>query len=78
MDTVAPATIDAAVDELAETLGLLTEPDEYYGYIIDLGRALEPLSEAEHSDAHKVRGCASQVWMVASRDGAGRLHFRGD
>jgi cysteine desulfuration protein SufE len=35
------------------------------------------LSEAEHSDANKVRGCASQVWLV-TEPGEGRIDFRGD
>jgi cysteine desulfuration protein SufE len=78
MDTVAAATIDAAVDELADELELLGDWEQRYRHLIDLGRGLEPLSEAEHSDEHKVRGCASQVWLVASRDGGGRWRFRGD
>ena len=78
MDTVAPSSIDAAVDELADELDLLGDWEQRYRHLIDLGRDLEPLSEAEHSDEHKVRGCASHVWLVASRDEAGRLHFRGD
>jgi cysteine desulfuration protein SufE len=78
MDTVAPASIDAAVDELADELELLGDWEQRYRHLIDLGRGLEPLSETEHSEEHKVRGCASQVWLVASRDAGGRLQFRGD
>jgi len=72
MDTVAPSSIDAAVDELADELDLLGDWEQRYRHLIDLGRDLEPLSEAEHSDEHKVRGCASQVWLVASRDAGQR------
>ena len=39
------------------------------------------LTDAERSDGNKVRGCASQVWLVTERaDRAGRpgLSFRGD
>ena len=43
---------------------------------------MEPLSEAEHNDANKVRGCVSQVWLaldIADDDaGAPRLTYRGD
>jgi cysteine desulfuration protein SufE len=78
MDTVAPASIEAAVDELADELELLGDWEERYRHLIDLGRSLAPLTEAEHSDENKVRGCASQVWLVVSRDAAGRLSFRGD
>ena len=49
--------------------------------MIELGRALEPLSDDERNDTTKVRGCASQVWLVrdgTDHGGDARLHFRGD
>lgn len=46
-------------------------------HVIDLGRELEPLAESERNDANRVRGCASQVWLVSEREGD-RLRFRGD
>ncbi|HEX8570483.1 MAG TPA: SufE family protein [Caulobacteraceae bacterium] len=64
--------------ELEEEFDVLGDWEERYRYVIDLGRELEPLSEAEHVDANKVRGCASQVWLVAERLPEGRLLFRGD
>lgn len=72
-------TIDALLDDFA----LLDDWEERYRYVIELGRGLEPLSEAEHTPENKVRGCASQVWLVAeTRDnpagGEPLLHFRGD
>jgi cysteine desulfuration protein SufE len=70
--------IDAELDALAEEFDLLGEWEERYRYVIDLGRNLSPLTEAEHCDSNKVRGCASQVWLV-NEDGAdGTLKFRGD
>jgi cysteine desulfuration protein SufE len=78
MDQAVVAPINAVVDELADELELLGDWEQRYRHIIDLGRELAPLSDAEHSDAHKVRGCASQVWLIAERDGADRLSFRGD
>lgn len=71
-----PSPMD--VDELIENFELLGSWEERYRYLIELGRELPPLSEAEHSDAYKVRGCMSQVWLVADDQGDGRLHFRGD
>jgi cysteine desulfuration protein SufE len=76
--TPAPLAMDAAVDELADELDLLGDWEQRYRYVIDLGGRLEPLTEGEHDDANKVRGCASQVWLVARRDPSGRLSFRGD
>ena len=69
---------EAELGELAEEFQLLDDWEDRYRYIIDLGRTLEPLDEAEHSDANKVRGCASQVWLVTEPGPAGALHFRGD
>ena len=71
-------TAEAALDDLVEEFTLLDDWEDRYRYIIDLGRTLEPLSEAEHTDQNKVRGCASQVWLVTEPGAAGVLHFRGD
>ncbi len=72
----------ASIDEIRENFGLLDDWEDRYRYVIELGNTLEPLSEAEHSDEFKVRGCASQVWLVSSvepgHDGAPLLYFRGD
>ena len=67
-------------EELIDNLSFIDDWEERYRYIIELGRSLEPLSEAEHSDLNKVRGCASQVWLVSkTEDGVDPvLTFRGD
>lgn len=73
-------TIDAAIAEIADEFALFSDWEERYGYVIELGRELAPLSAAEHSEANKVRGCASQVWLVTepSPESADKLRFRGD
>ena len=71
-------TIDQTLDDLVAEFDLLGDWEERYRYVIDLGRTLAPLSEAEHSEANKVRGCASQVWLVRDPDADGRMVFRGD
>ena len=47
---------------------------------IDLGTGstIKPLSDAERNDANKVRGCASQVWLITEPQTDGTLGFRGD
>jgi cysteine desulfuration protein SufE len=70
--------IDTELDTLAEEFELLGDWESQIQYVIDLGRDLAPLSETERSDKNKVRGCASQVWLVTEDDGTGRLSFRGD
>ncbi len=71
-------TIDAELAELRDTFDLLGDWEERYRHLIDLGKTLAPLSDAERSDENKVRGCASQVWLVTEPAADGRLAFRGD
>jgi cysteine desulfuration protein SufE len=71
-------SIAAALADLEAEFELLGDWEERYQYVIDLGRGLEPLTAAERSDANKVRGCASQVWLVTEPRGDGTLKFRGD
>ena len=76
-ETAPPPPPEFALAELAEEFELLGDWEERYRHVIDLGRDLQPLSAAEHTDANKVRGCASQVWLVTEPH-PGRLEFRGD
>lgn len=73
-----PSHPEIALNALADEFEVLGDWEERYRHLIDLGRGLEPLSEAEHSDANKVRGCASQVWLVSTPSADGRLRLRGD
>lgn len=70
--------IDAALDDLADEFELLGDWEERYRYVIELGKDLEPLTDAERSEENKVRGCASQVWLVTEPQADGTLRFRGD
>jgi cysteine desulfuration protein SufE len=56
-------------DDVRETFALLDDWEDRYRFVIDLGRELEPLAEEEKTDATKVRGCASQVWLVSALEG---------
>jgi cysteine desulfuration protein SufE len=84
MSTLAPGTTSGTtlLDEIVENFSLLEEWDDRYRYVIELGRALEPLPEHARSDANKVQGCASQVWLstTVQPDGAAGpvLTFSGD
>jgi cysteine desulfuration protein SufE len=70
------------IEEIIDNFAVLDDWDDRYRYLIELGRELPPLPEAAHSDANKVQGCASQVWLdtLVRRDGAGgpMLNFAGD
>jgi cysteine desulfuration protein SufE len=70
------------IDEITANFALLDDWDDRYRYVIELGRTLAPLPEAARSEANKVSGCASQVWLVTEieQDGPGEtvLRFAGD
>ena len=55
------------IDEIRDNFALLDDWDDRYRYVIELGRTLVPMSDAEHSAANKVQGCASQVWLDTRR-----------
>ena len=70
------------INEIRDNFALLDDWDDRYRYVIELGRTLEPMSEAEHSAANKVQGCASQVWLSKRIDRKSRnepvLKYLGD
>jgi cysteine desulfuration protein SufE len=72
------SAIDAELEDLAAEFEVLGDWEERYRYVIDLGRELAPLTDAERSDANKVHGCASQVWLVTEPQGDRIIRFRGD
>jgi cysteine desulfuration protein SufE len=72
------ASLTDDLNELAAEFDLMGDWEDRYRYIIDLGRELAPLAEGERSQANKVRGCASQVWLATEPGPDRTLNFRGD
>jgi cysteine desulfuration protein SufE len=70
-------TEPAAFREIADNLSFLSDWEDRYRYIIELGQALPPLAESEKNSATKVNGCVSQVWLVTERAGD-TLTYRGE
>jgi len=70
------------IDDIVENFSLLDEWDDRYRYVIELGRALPPMPDSAHTDANKVQGCASQVWLISHVEPDGPqgpvLTFEGD
>lgn len=70
-----------AIDDIIDNFDFLDDWEDRYRYVIELGRLLEPITEAERTSANKVEGCVSQVWLVLSHDDARSpaiLTYRGD
>jgi cysteine desulfuration protein SufE len=70
----------ASLNDIIDDFNYLEEWEDRYRYVIELGKSLPDLPESDKSAENKVRGCASQVWLVTEA-GEGRdpvLTFRGD
>ena len=70
-------SIDADLADLVESFDLLGDWESRIEYVIDLGKDLAPLPEADRIEANKVPGCAAQVWLAVRRDGD-RMTFLAD
>lgn len=67
--------IESAERELIEEFGFFDNWMDRYQYLIELGNRLPELPESAMSEANKVPGCQSQVWLTASSEG-GRMRYR--
>ena len=68
------------LEKLIANFEQLGDWEERYGYLIDLGKKLPGLPEAEKSEANRVHGCQAMVWMIMEPDPAHprALRFRAD
>jgi len=69
------------IDKIIDDFEFLDDWDDRYRYLIELGKALPPFPEASRTEANKVLGCVSQVWLDCSRaeDEPGiRMTYAGD
>jgi cysteine desulfuration protein SufE len=69
------------IEALKEDFSLIDEWEDRYRYVIELGRGLAPLADADRTARNKVQGCASQVWIAVHEEKNGkerRLTFSGD
>lgn len=70
-------TLPDNIVEMIDDFDFLTDWEERYMHVIDMGKNLAPLEPSEKNEASKVKGCVSQVWLVSERDND-RFIFRGD
>ncbi|HET6320920.1 MAG TPA: SufE family protein [Hyphomicrobium sp.] len=69
------------LSDITSDFAVLDDWEDRYRYLIELGRELPPLPDDLRTDANKVRGCASQVWLateIRSEGGNPVLHFLAD
>lgn len=75
--TDAANPIEDTLAELIDDFEVLEDWEQRIAYVIDLGKGLAPLPDADRIEANKVPGCAAQVWLATGRDGD-HLIFRAD
>jgi cysteine desulfuration protein SufE len=68
------ASAAEAQQAIADEFAFFGDWSERYQYLIDLGRRLPPMDEGLKTEANRIQGCQSKVWIVAGGDGA-RLEF---
>ena len=64
--------------DLQSDFAVLDDWEDRYRYIIELGRTLPPMAPELKNETTKVRGCASQVWLVSEPQASGTMHFVGE
>lgn len=78
MGIVAPFPLEAsaagAQAAIRDEFAFFGDWSERYQYLIDLGRKLPEFPDEFRTEAHRLHGCQSMVWIVPSGD-ATRLDF---
>ncbi|MEO0883105.1 MAG: SufE family protein [Pseudomonadota bacterium] len=78
MAQVLVMTLEHTAQSIRDEFDFLDDWEDRYAHIIDLGKSNPPLSEGERTEDTKVRGCASQVWLVTDISPDGRMVVRAE
>ena len=62
------ASFVTKLNDILVDFELLDDWEDRYRYVIELGRALDPLPDADRNSDNKVQGCVSQVWLSTNID----------
>lgn len=62
MPTMTATTM--TIDDITETFALLDDWEERYRYVIEIGKSLPVLQPEQRNEINRVKGCASNVWLV--------------
>ncbi|WP_084421979.1 SufE family protein [Henriciella litoralis] len=71
-------TVQDRATDIAGEFEFLDDWETRYAHIIDLGKANPPLDASERTEQTRVRGCASQVWMVIEEEPGDALKIRAE
>lgn len=67
-----------SADELVDNFSFLTDWEERYAYVIDMGKHLPSFPDDQKTEQNIVRGCTSQVWMIPTPTEDGKIAFLAD
>lgn len=70
--------INEIQDEIIEEFSALDDWMDRYALIIEMGNALETMSESSKTPQNIIEGCQSRVWITAQMQTDGRVHFEGE
>jgi sulfur transfer protein SufE len=70
---------EAQADEIRDAFAMFDDWADRYQFLMDLGKKLEPMDPADKSEENRVKGCQSNVWLVAHPvPGSDRIEFQAD
>lgn len=64
--------------QIIEEFDMFPDWMEKYEHIIELGKELDPIAEADKIDDNLIKGCQSRVWLKASLNDEGKVIFSAD
>jgi len=70
-----------SIDEIKDAFALIDDWEERYRYLIEIGKQMPALKPEERVEENRVRGCASNVWVVTHIDNPGAdavMRFEGE
>lgn len=71
-------TINEKQDEIIEEFNQIDDWMDRYGYIIDIGNSLPAIDDSLKTPDRLIEGCQSRVWLNATEDAEGKVHFVAD
>ncbi len=73
----AETNLTSRAKELVTEFEMLDDWMDRYQYVIDLGGELQKIDEGFRTDAYRIHGCQSQVWLQPGSEGT-RIQFKAD
>ncbi|MBL1431307.1 MAG: SufE family protein [Robiginitomaculum sp.] len=66
------------MQDIEDEFAFLDDWEDRYTHLIELGKAMPKLCDADKTDANQIQGCVSKVWLVVNKDQQGKFTFKGD